>query len=439
MTQRVRVVVVDFNGGELTLRCLRSVQATDWPADALDVVLVDNASSSSIVTRVREELPDVHIIESPSNLGFAGGCNLGMCDRDGVDYVALVNNDAWVEPGWLRPLVAALESSPTVGAACPKILIDGRFAEVGVEAPTHQRGRGDHRDLSVAISGARVGGIDVWNRVQWVHGDWGREPGAGTDPEQRWIGSAASLRLPVDHVPTPTAELRLAAPEATTVAIRTDADSATVAVGVEPQWCSIPVGETVSVINNVGSRVVADGYGADIGYLEVDAGQYDTIRDVEAWCGAAVLLRADYLDDVGEFDERLFLYYEDLELSLRGRERGWTYRCVPSSVVHHAHAATSVEGSSLSEYYNERNRLAVAVRHTRPGAAARIFARHVAITASYARRDVLSPLLHGRRPRGATARRRLRSLGAALRLVPAMAGARRRDRAAQRSSHGISP
>ena len=48
--------------------------------------------------------------------------------------------------------------------------------------------------------------------------------------------------------------------------------------------------------------------------------------DVQAWCGGAVLLRASYLADVGGFDERLFLYYEDVDLSMRGTERGWRYR-----------------------------------------------------------------------------------------------------------------
>jgi len=54
------------------------------------------------------------------------------------------------------------------------------------------------------------------------------------------------------------------------------------------------------------------------------------------------------------FDERLFLYYEDLELAWRGRRRGWRYHYVPESTVRHLHAATSDQRSPLKHYYDER-------------------------------------------------------------------------------------
>ena len=59
------------------------------------------------------------------------------------------------------------------------------------------------------------------------------------------------------------------------------------------------------------------------------------------WCGAAVLLRRRYLEEVGRFDERLFMYAEDADLSWRGARRGWRYRYVPTSVVRHEHRASS--------------------------------------------------------------------------------------------------
>jgi N-acetylglucosaminyl-diphospho-decaprenol L-rhamnosyltransferase len=295
---RVRVVVVNYNGGDLTVECLRSLVATRWRADRLEVVLVDNASTDGVVARVRTQLPVVTVITSDRNLGFAGGCNLGMRDRADVDYVALCNSDAVVDPEWLAPLVDALEQDSSLAAACPKVIYaaDGLIDNVGVE-----------------------------------QGRWGR--------------------------------------------------------------------------------------GADRGHLEPDRGQYDAPADVFAWCGAAVLLRASYLDAVGEFDERLFLYCEDLELAWRGRAFGWRYRTVPESVVRHVHGATAIAGSPLQRFYNLRNALLVALRHAPLATALAATARSLAAI----------PYAALRQPHDVPTR--ARAFGGFLRLAPAMLRSRSHDRA----------
>ena len=72
-----------------------------------------------------------------------------------------------------------------------------------------------------------------------------------------------------------------------------------------------------------------------------------------------LLLSRRYVEDVGVFDPRYFLYYEDTDLSWRGQARGWRYRYVPDAIERHVHAATSIEGSDLFEFYVARNRLAI--------------------------------------------------------------------------------
>ena len=161
-----------------------------------------------------------------------------------------------------------------------------------------------------------------------------------------------------------------------------------------------------------------DGSVSDRGWLEVDTGQYDEPVDVAVWCGGAVALARAYLDDVGVLDERLFLYYEDVELSLRGAARGWRYRTAPASVVRHVHAATSVEGSTFKERINDRNRLLVAARHDAPGIGAAATLRYALATGSYARRDLVAPLLRGDRPDATVVRRRLGALGDVVRGLP---------------------
>ena len=95
---RVRVVVLNWNSWWFTRRCLRSLAATDHPADRLEVVLVDNGSIDGSLERLCHEFTGVTVVRNGANLGFAEGCNRAMRDLDGVDMVALVNNDAVVRP-----------------------------------------------------------------------------------------------------------------------------------------------------------------------------------------------------------------------------------------------------------------------------------------------------------------------------------------------------
>lgn len=410
---RVRAVVLNYNGGDLTLECLRRLRATEWPAGRFQVVLVDNASSDGVVDRTRNQWPDVRIITSDRNRGFAGGCNLALHDLDDIDAVALVNSDVLVEPRWLAPLARALGHNPKVGAASPKILFESRFREVELRSGTRRRGRGDRRRLGVRVSGARAGGSDVWRDTQLVEGFWGPEHGPEPESGFQWTSGRAVLRIPVaEAAPAETCELRLAADGVTRLTARSGRSEVELEVGREPEWHTVPLeGRPFDVINNVGTVLAGDGYGADRGYLERDHGQYDTPESVFAWSGGAVLLTASYLADVGLFDEQLFLYYEDVDLSWRGRERGWRYRYVPESVVRHVHAASTVEGSPQFDYYNERNRLLTLTRHSDRRTVAKALARYLLITGSYARRDVVSPVLRGQAPRPEAPLRRLRALG----------------------------
>jgi hypothetical protein len=419
----VHVVVLDHDGGELTLACLRSLLASDWPPDRLRVVLVDNASRAPVTVQVAAELPSVYVRTSSTNLGFAGGVNLGLRERGDADFVALLNNDATVEPGWLAPLVATIAADPRVGAACPKILLASPAVEIALSVPMVTHRRGDRRALGIRVSDARVGTSDRWDRTQLVDGFWGYEPMPTGERGGQWTRERALLRVPVtrdDPVPPPVA-LRCTADHDVVVTAASGARTTALTVGRTPGWHDIAIGaDPVDVINNVGTVVDDDGYGSDRGWLEVDRGQYDEPADVAAWCGGAVLLARAYLDDVGLLDERLFLYYEDVDLSLRGAQRGWRYHTAPDSVVRHRHSATSVEGSPLAFHYNERNRLLVSLRDAPIGIVARTFARYGAVTASYAMRDITAPVLQGERPRPEIVARRLRAVGAAAMRLPAM-------------------
>lgn len=416
----IGVVVVHYGTDELTLRCLRALRA-DEVSPKTQVVLVDNGPDVGFGARVRVELPETKVIEPGRNLGFAAGCNLGIAALPSVELIALVNSDMVVTPGWLLPLVETIAASERWAAASPKILFEGRFRTLSVEAaPSWRPGRGDGRELAWRLGGVRVGGRDAWADCQLVEGFW--EP----DEQGVWASPSAVLRVP-DMGPDEPVELLVGAPPGRSVTLRSDSQELEVAAG-RSWWELSALGAPAHVINNAGNRWRPDGHGVDIGFQEVDQGQWDQPRSIEAWCGGAVLLRRAYLDDTGAFDERLFLYYEDLELSIRGAGRGWEYQYDPRSVVVHRHAASAALRPLKVARLKERNRLLVIARHRSAPELGRQLVRFAAVTASYLRRDVVAALRRGDRPWWGTVRTRASALCAAAPLLPGMLAARRRDR-----------
>ncbi len=115
-------------------------------------------------------------------------------------------------------------------------------------------------------------------------------------------------------------------------------------------------------VNSLGVSLGHDGAGTDIGRGSPDDGG-TVAGDLDIFTGGAVLLSADFVRDTGGFDERFFVYYEDVDLALRGAERGWTYRLAPASRVYHRGSATAPSIGHRTAYYRERNRLWVLVRH----------------------------------------------------------------------------
>jgi len=117
----VYIVILNWNGKEDTLECLRSVQAVDYPR--YQILVVDNASSDGSAEAIRAAFPGVALIVNESNLGFAAGNNVGIehALEEGADYIFLLNNDTTVDRMVLVELVKTCEADPTVGLASPKV------------------------------------------------------------------------------------------------------------------------------------------------------------------------------------------------------------------------------------------------------------------------------------------------------------------------------
>lgn len=120
----VRAVVVNWNGAHLLGPCMDSLLTQDLPDGSLEIVVVDNASTDSSVEYLARQYPTVQVRSTASNLGFAGGVNIGLEDLQ-APYVVLLNNDATFEPSAVRHLVEHLGApgNERVGAATALILL----------------------------------------------------------------------------------------------------------------------------------------------------------------------------------------------------------------------------------------------------------------------------------------------------------------------------
>ena len=118
---RVAIILVNWNGYDFTVACLNSLRNLDYPD--FGIILVDNASDNQEGAILQKQFPEIELVQSQSNLGFAGGNNLGI--RSALDlgfsHIMLLNNDTVVTPNFLDEMLLVFEKYPSVGVAQPLI------------------------------------------------------------------------------------------------------------------------------------------------------------------------------------------------------------------------------------------------------------------------------------------------------------------------------
>lgn len=234
----VSVIVVNYRGADDTVACLEAFADVDWPASRLELVVVDNASGDGSADRIRRAVPHAVVVESPTNTGFAGGCNLGVARASG-EHLAFLNNDARPGAAWISAAVEVLDHQPQVASVASKVL------------------------------------------------DWEGENVDFVDGSLTWYGM---------------------------------------------------------------------GYKRECG--RPNTGEWDEPRDVLFATGAAMFVRAPVYRETGGFDERYFMFYEDVDLGWRLNLLGHRVRYVPGSVAYHRHHASMQRYGAWREHFlHERNAL----------------------------------------------------------------------------------
>jgi GT2 family glycosyltransferase len=114
-------IVLSWNGREDTERCLDALEKVNEPP--VRIVCVDNGSTDGSVEAVRDHHPETHLIENGRNLGFAGGCNVGIhwALGQGAEWVVLVNNDAVIAPDAIAGFASAAEQRAEAGVLSGKL------------------------------------------------------------------------------------------------------------------------------------------------------------------------------------------------------------------------------------------------------------------------------------------------------------------------------
>ena len=173
MTQKVTVIVLNWNGESDTAACIDSLLVQEGVA--LEVLLVDNDSSDGSGARLSERYPGVQYLQTGANLGYAGGNNRGLAwaMQRGAEWVLVCNNDTVAEPQCVRLLLAAAQADERIAALAPLIVRFDAPDRVWFAGGTFSVARGmgnhDHEGETVDEVERRIG-TEQWQHCTFLTG-----------------------------------------------------------------------------------------------------------------------------------------------------------------------------------------------------------------------------------------------------------------------------
>lgn len=375
----VSIIIPNYNGKTFLPVCISAVSELNFPRSKFEVIMVDNNSKDNSVDFVKKSYPWVYIIESKVNLGFAGGCDLGIKHAKGK-YVVLLNTDTEVTKNWLTYLVKRIESEKNIVAVNSKILLFFPYIELLISSDVHMRSEfseaANFQSVGILVENIVLDNHALQNLIVYRKGFYKTENGFIVT---RWSKGDASVLIPIDPRKDSlkmTFTLRAGKFNSklkTQVKIQLKnkelvADTLE-SYEVKQYTISLKTSDLKNhyqyTVQNCGIVLFRNGQGRDRGtvvknheqFYEIDNNFYNKSTSIDAFCGASVIIKKNCYEEVGGFDQSFFLYYEDVDLSLRLRSKGWKIVYEPKSIVYHIHAGSSIEGSNMFLYNVEKNRL----------------------------------------------------------------------------------
>jgi GT2 family glycosyltransferase len=124
-------IIVPHYLGDVVSDCLRSIFESTGRGTPIKVIVVDDQPrDDGSIARARAAFPEIIVTKTHGRHGFGAACNAGLAVARGK-YVAILNNDTVVSPGWLAPLIEAAEADPSVGVLQSKTRLE--VCDLGVD------------------------------------------------------------------------------------------------------------------------------------------------------------------------------------------------------------------------------------------------------------------------------------------------------------------
>ncbi len=164
--QKITVIIVTYNAMKWAKTCFASLRNSSIP---LHTIVVDNASTDETVDFIKNNFPEVELVESRENLGFGKANNLGieLAYKNGADFFYLMNQDAWLFPDTVKQLLEVYENYE------PK-------SEIGILSPIHVDGTEKKLDIFIDkylaqnfenrfISDAVLGNLKLYYELNFIN------------------------------------------------------------------------------------------------------------------------------------------------------------------------------------------------------------------------------------------------------------------------------
>lgn len=344
----VAVVVLNWNGKKYNDLCLQSLLNQSY--QNFKIVFVDSASTDDSFQLIKEYYksnPKFEFIALDKNLGFAGGNNKGIeygIEKLGAEFVVTLNNDTKVDSNWLTNLIKGFDSDE-IGVVSSNIYLYHPFVLFNLRS-----------EKELKIEEIRLN--DTKYKTLLYEGD----------KQARIINKNEKIDAVTKYkIALPISDIR----DENYVNLKTDHDLFKLKLGQR----IIKDGDSLTrdeVLNNLYEVVQNVGTSLNKKYLyfyEDDffkpvkkEGQNPPVLEsklTEALCGCSMAIRSDLIKKFGAFEENFFMYYEDVELSLRIRKAGYKIKFVGDSIVYHYFWGSTDTISPIKIYYGVRNRLIV--------------------------------------------------------------------------------